>query len=78
MLTYGSQMTPLMIFICAVVIQRVVYLVLGQRVTGSRLCHIIRLNYGIRSKERRLAGRLKTPVEEVADGKQHGGEAVET
>lgn len=47
MLTYGSQMTPLMIFICAVVIQRVVYLVLGQRVTGSRLCHIIRLNYGI-------------------------------
>lgn len=72
MLTYGSQMTPLMIFICAVVIQRVVYLVLGQRVTGSRLCHIIRLNYGIRSK----AQRLETPIKEVADGKQH--DAVDT
>lgn len=37
----------LMIFICVVVIQWVVYLMLGQRVTCSWLCHIFCLNYGI-------------------------------
>lgn len=52
----------LMIFICVVVIQCVVYLMLGQHVTGSWLCHIICLNYGIWNRTQHLTVGLKTPI----------------